>query len=233
MEQDIRWKQRFQNYEKALNNLTEFIEKGKLNEFEEQGLIKCFEYTFELAWKTLKDYLKDDGFENIAGPKSTITEAFKENLISDGEGWMDILKNRNLTTHTYDEEVVKKITKNIYKIYYPLFVELRNRLEKKVGRFGLKEEIIEKICGVFRMFSEIEKVIIYGSRAKGNYKNGSDIDITLVGENLDFDIITKLDLQLDELYLPYSFDISIFDRIKNPDLVEHIERVGIAIYVKQ
>ena len=72
-------------------------------------------------------------------------------------------------------------------------------------KFGLKENIITDICNVFSRFSEIEKVVIYGSRAKGNYKNGSDIDLTLFGNKIKYSILSKIDLQLYELYLPYTF----------------------------
>jgi len=130
MEIDIRWKQRFNNFEKALNQLTKFINKGKLNEFEIQGLIQCFEYTNELAWNTLKDYLEADGNQKITGPRSAIKEAFKFGLINDGEGWMQMFKNRNLTSHTYNEEITNEIAEHIYKIAYPLFIELKNKLEK-------------------------------------------------------------------------------------------------------
>jgi predicted nucleotidyltransferase len=99
-------------------------------------------------------------------------------------------------------------------------------------RFGLKEDVIVNICRTFSSFSEIEKVIIYGSRAKGNYKNGSDIDLTLLGETLDLSTINKIELQLDELFLPYTFDISIFHNISNQELIEHINRVGEIFYCK-
>jgi nucleotidyltransferase substrate binding protein (TIGR01987 family) len=127
MEFDIRWKQRFANFEKALNQLTKFIEKGKLNEFEIQGLIQCFEYTYELAWNTVKDYLEAENYQDVKGPRSAITTAFRIGLIDDGEGWMQILKDRNQTSHTYNEQTTNEISENIYKISYPLFVELGNK----------------------------------------------------------------------------------------------------------
>lgn len=92
---DIRWKQRFSNYEKATSQLTEFIEKGELNKFELQGLIQCFEYTFELAWKTMKDYLEEEGFE-VKSPRATIQTAFQTELILDGHAWIDALEKKKL-----------------------------------------------------------------------------------------------------------------------------------------
>ncbi len=97
-------------------------------------------------------------------------------------------------------------------------------------KFGLKEEIIEKIKNIFSKYSEIEKVILYGSRAKGNFKNGSDIDLTLIGKKLNLKLMNKIELEIDNLFLPYSFDISLFSQISNQDLVGHIKRVGVIFY---
>jgi uncharacterized protein len=98
--------------------------------------------------------------------------------------------------------------------------------------FGLKNSVINSISTVFAGFPEIEKAVIYGSRAKGNYKQGSDIDISLFGTLLNSNIINKLNLELDDLMLPYTFDISIYEKISNPQLKEHIDRVGKLFYQK-
>ncbi|MCK5146544.1 nucleotidyltransferase domain-containing protein [bacterium] len=99
--------------------------------------------------------------------------------------------------------------------------------------YGLKKEIIEAITQVFLDFKNIDKVVLYGSRAKGNYRTGSDIDITLFGKNLNLhNSVYPLMEALDELYLPYSFDISIFKHIANQDLIEHIKSTGKVFYSK-
>jgi nucleotidyltransferase substrate binding protein (TIGR01987 family) len=125
MDLDIRWKQRFSNYKKALGQLTEFIETGKLNKFEEQGLIQCFEYTYELAWNLLKDYLEAQGNQNITGSRTAISEAFKIGLIEDGDGWMQMFKDRNKTSHTYNQETTDEILQHIYAQFYTLFQALQ------------------------------------------------------------------------------------------------------------
>lgn len=99
-------------------------------------------------------------------------------------------------------------------------------------KYGLREDVLEDIINIFAKHSKIERVLLYGSRAKGNYRRGSDIDLTLVGENIDMQDINRIYLELDELYLPYSFDLSIFEKIENEDLIDHINRVGIIIYEK-
>ncbi len=97
-------------------------------------------------------------------------------------------------------------------------------------KFGLKILTIEKINTVFSQYPEVEKVVLYGSRAKGNFKNGSDIDLTLEGNNLSLSILYKIDNDLDDLLLPYTFDLSIFKHIDNADLIDHIKQVGVVFY---
>jgi len=97
-------------------------------------------------------------------------------------------------------------------------------------KFGLNEIIITQIKEVFFKYSQVESAIIYGSRAKGNYKNGSDIDLTLIGKNLNLDVINKISWDLDDLMLPYTFDLSIYRQIKDPGMLNHIKRVGINFY---
>ena len=93
-------------------------------------------------------------------------------------------------------------------------------------KYGLEDHIIQKINAVFTLFPDITEVIIYGSRAKGNYRPGSDIDLSLRGNNLSLNLVNQICLKLDELMLPYTFDISIFDQIENPDFLDHIKRIG-------
>ena len=98
--------------------------------------------------------------------------------------------------------------------------------------YGLKGKHIEAINSVFSKYPQIEKTILYGSRAKGNYRNRSDIDLTLKGEALTLSILSKIETELDDLLLPYKIDISIHHKIENPDLLEHMDRVGIVFYEK-
>lgn len=128
MDFDIRWKQRFNNFEKATNQLQEFIELEQLNKFEVQGLIQCFEYTFELAWKTMKDYLELEGFE-VKSPRATIQTAFQVELIKEGHIWIDALGKRNLMAHTYDESVATESEQLIKNSYYPVIKELYEKLK--------------------------------------------------------------------------------------------------------
>ena len=100
-------------------------------------------------------------------------------------------------------------------------------------KFGLNEETIDKINSVFKKIPEVHEVVIYGSRAKGNYRIGSDIDLTLKGKNLTSRILSDIIDEIDELNTPYLFDISIFEKLNAPDLEEHINRVGQVFYSKK
>ena len=100
-------------------------------------------------------------------------------------------------------------------------------------KFGLKEHTIEKMNGVFAQFPEVEKVMLYGSRAKGTYRPGSDIDLTLMGSALNLKTLFRIETELDDLLLPYMIDLSIFEHIDNPDLLDHIRRVGKVFYQRE
>jgi len=98
--------------------------------------------------------------------------------------------------------------------------------------YGLKHQEVESIKQIFSAFSEVEKAILYGSRAKGTFRPNSDIDISLMGTELTIGVLNQISWQLDDLLLSYTFDLSNFHQINNPALVEHIERIGKVIYEK-
>ncbi len=116
---EIRWKQRFQNFEKAFLQFDEAVSKiDSLSVLEKEGLIQRFEYTFELAWKTLKDFLESQEVE-AKFPREVIKKGFQYEIISDGEMWMDMLEKRNLMAHTYDEEIFEKAVSQVVNLFYP------------------------------------------------------------------------------------------------------------------
>lgn len=129
---DIRWQQRLINFNKAFNQLEKFIQVEILNEMEEQGLIKSFEYTYELAWKTLQDLLKDKGYIDINGPKPVIQQSFQDGYITEGKGWMRMHNSRNLTSHTYDQTTAKEVIESIRNEYYFLLNSLQERLNDEI-----------------------------------------------------------------------------------------------------
>ena len=131
MTEDIRWQQRFSNYQKALAQLEIFAEPPALNEREQQGLIKAFEYTYELAWNTLRDLLRSQGNAGLLGSRDTLREAFRLGLIEAGDTWMLMIQDRNLTSHTYNRATADAIGQQILSRYLPCFQQLRTRLEQR------------------------------------------------------------------------------------------------------
>lgn len=130
MPEDIRWKQRFNNYLRALQTLTEAVELAQtreLSNLEGQGMIQGFEFTHELAWNVLKDYLEEKGIVGIIGSKDATRLAFKNGLIDDGEAWMDMIKARNLSSHTYNQETAEEVVGNILERFYPAFDQLSRK----------------------------------------------------------------------------------------------------------
>lgn len=142
MAKDIRWIQRFSNYQKALRKLNTAVERineqadeesdfdEDLEEILKEGLIKRFEYTYELAWNVMKDYAEYQGKIDIKGPRDAIREAFSMELITDGKEWMNMLTNRNLTSHTYNSETAEEIHDEITDSYIFLF----NAFEEKMSQ---------------------------------------------------------------------------------------------------
>ena len=129
---DIRWQQRFKNFGKAIALLQEAVNLTKersLTQLEEQGLIQRFEFTHELAWNVLKDYFEDQGNTLITGSRDATREAFNKSLIEDGEGWMEMIKSRNQSSHTYNEEVAEEIIDKIIHQYNDLFSDLYMKME--------------------------------------------------------------------------------------------------------
>lgn len=128
---DVRWLQRFQNFRKALTQLEQAVmlaESRELSSLEKLGTIQAFEFTHELAWKTLKDLLQERGNLEIYGSRDATREAFKAGLIGGGEVWMEMIESRNLSGHTYNESVANEIVAKIISSYVVLFTDLRTAL---------------------------------------------------------------------------------------------------------
>jgi nucleotidyltransferase substrate binding protein (TIGR01987 family) len=129
---DVRWIQRYKHFAQAFAQLEKAVELSKqrpLSELEEQGVIQSFEYTHELAWNVLKDFLENQGLHDIYGSKDSTREAFRRGLIENGDVWMDMIKNRNLTSHTYEIEIARNIVRSIVKNYHQEFKRLLEKLK--------------------------------------------------------------------------------------------------------
>ena len=132
MDEDIRWKQRFQNYKKALatlKNAVELAEERELSDLEKQGMIQGFEFTFELAWNVMKDYLEEQGITGIIGSKNAVRHALNKGLIEDGQVWMDMIKDRNIASHVYDDETAEDLFIAINNTYYHQLNEFAEKMK--------------------------------------------------------------------------------------------------------
>lgn len=131
---DVRWKQRFSSFLKAFEALHEAVlltRERELTRLEKQGLIKAFEFTYEMAWNVLKDFLEYQGVSGATGARDTFREALARGLISDGSKWMEMIPSRNATVHIYDDQIAEEIYQNILVDYYPLFQYLKELLSEK------------------------------------------------------------------------------------------------------
>ena len=134
---DVRWRQRFQNFKSACDRLHEAVElagQRELSPLEQQGLIQAFEFTHELAWKTMKDFLETTGATDLFGSVNATRGAFAAGLIEDGETWMEMIKSRNLTSHTYDQRVADEIAGMILASYAAAFEQFRQRFMEMEGQ---------------------------------------------------------------------------------------------------
>ncbi len=130
---DVRWVQRTSQFDKAFSQLQEAVElarRRQLSRLESQGMIHGFEYTHELAWKTLKDFLEARGVRDLYGSRDSTRAAFKASLIDNGQTWMEMIQSRNLTTHTYNEATAAQIVAAILDRYFTEFQELQARLAR-------------------------------------------------------------------------------------------------------
>jgi nucleotidyltransferase substrate binding protein (TIGR01987 family) len=129
--QDIRWKQRFDSFTNALAHLKDAVTNVKKpSNLEKDGTIQRFEFTHELAWKVMKDYLEYEGITGITGSRSATREAFNKSLITNGQIWMDMIESRNKTVHTYLDEILETEYKLICEVYFPLFQVFHEKMKQ-------------------------------------------------------------------------------------------------------
>jgi nucleotidyltransferase substrate binding protein (TIGR01987 family) len=131
MSKDIRWKQRYQNLHLSFESLNEAVLQKKYNDLERAGLIKMFELTFELSWKTLKDYLEANGID-AASPRDVIKSAFQNGYVTDGHKWLKALDDRNILSHTYEDEQAIAAVQMIKNDFFPLIKELVSFFQSQI-----------------------------------------------------------------------------------------------------
>jgi nucleotidyltransferase substrate binding protein (TIGR01987 family) len=137
--QDARWLQRLKNYQKAfaaLSRVMKLTSERDLNEAESQGLIKAFEFTFELAWNVMKDYLEYMGITGVVGSKGAVRQAFQNGIVAEGQVWIDMIDDRNLSSHSYDEATADKLIQRIKNTYYGCFDAFAEKMARVAAEDG-------------------------------------------------------------------------------------------------
>jgi len=129
-QKEVRWRQRFDNFENAYALLKKYVDLANPDELARAGIIQFFEMAFELAWKVMKDYLEAEGFQ-IKSPKEAIKQAFQAGLLTDGQVWIDALEDRNLTVHTYEETTAIEVAERIKTGYFPAMRQFYENLKGK------------------------------------------------------------------------------------------------------
>ena len=135
MNNEERWKQRFQNFESAYNTFVRVVaryEKDTSDDVIQIALVQSFQFTFELAWNTMKDFLENEGYDEVKNSKQTIRTAFQAELITDAEKWMEVIQKRNLASHTYNSVILQETVNFITIEFYPLVRKLYEDFKKKV-----------------------------------------------------------------------------------------------------
>lgn len=225
----IRWQQRFVNFERAYLELKDAVALPKYSKLERGGLIQVFEFTFELSWKTLKDYLESQGVIALS-PREIFKEAFSLGLLQDVEVWLDALEKRNILSHTYDEEIAYLSEGLIKNKYFSSITTLYESLKAKIAEpiFGIDLKTLNHILGALLAYPQLAQAKVFGSRAMGNAKLHSDIDLCLYGA-LSLDDAAKIKAGL-ESSIPYSCDIVVYDLL-SPELKAHVDQFGKALYL--
>ena len=132
-----KWLERLSTFKNAIARMAEVVELSKqrtLNQFERDSLIKRFEFTYEMAWKLMMSFEKENGVTELLGSKDVVRTAFSMSLIDNGEAWLEMIDDRNKTSHLYDEEMAADVVDGIINTYYPLFMELQNKMDQIAQR---------------------------------------------------------------------------------------------------
>lgn len=128
-----KWLNRLDTFKNAIRRLAEVIDlsnERKLNQFEYDSLIKRFEFSFEMAWKLMMSYERDNGVDELRGSKDVVRQAYRMSIITNGEAWLEMIDDRNKTSHLYDEDMASDVIDEIIHTYYPLFIELQNKMDE-------------------------------------------------------------------------------------------------------
>ena len=222
-----RLQQRLDNFGTVLAQLTKACERERYDDLERAGLIKTFEFCFELSWKVLKDLLFYVGHD-VKTPRAAIRKSFEVDYINenDCEDLLNALAKRSLLSHSYLSDVALEAEALINKRYHPVLRRLYRSLDAMTD--GLKDMHREAIIAEIKANDRVERAVLFGSRATGANSSSSDVDIALFGDRLTLTDQARLAAALDEIPMAQSVDLVLYDSIRNRTLREHIRNHGVA-----
>lgn len=231
---ETRWRQRFDNLERAYSLLSDAAGRQSLSDLEAEGMVQRFEYTFELAWKTAKDYLDSQGV-SANYPREVVKAAVQSGLIgTQGDTWIEMLERRNEAAHTYDRERFEALTSAIRTRFLPAIAGLVDRLRRDIGAFGLSPSQLDEIKRVIASCDWVERAVVFGSRAMGTQKPGSDVDICVFGSRVGAAEVTELSRRLNnETTTAFMIDVLAYAQIDNPSLRHHIDQDGVVVFDRE
>ena len=209
-----RWHLRHQNYGRAMARLGEAVMLDRarpLSELEVQGMIQAYEFVFELAWNLLKDLLEAEGYQGVVGPRSVIREAYRRGLVADGDLWLEMLRLRNLSNHSYEAGVADEVRAAIHE---RCMAALQDLLEGAPGHGrlvteGLSSRTREVLVGILSAEPEVLRATVFGSRARGDHQPGSDLDLLVEVAGPPGAVHVRLAEAFEESRLPWVVDLLV------------------------
>ncbi|MBE9113253.1 nucleotidyltransferase substrate binding protein [Nodosilinea sp. LEGE 07298] len=229
----LRWVQQFQNFEDAYQTFGRVYERYRAapdDEVIQIALIQAFEFNFEIAWKTMKDYLEYEGYSGVNSSKQVVRVAFQSGLVTSPKGWMTAIARRNMTSHVFNTVVLQEMINFIRDEFRPLVQALYSELSKAMS-YGLSDQQLKEIIQFIAAYPQVEEAILFGSRALGTHKPASDVDIAIKGKGATSALATRLKFDIEEdTYLPYFFDVVAYGTITHAALRQHIDKEGVSIY---
>lgn len=254
-QEKLRWQYRFETYSSVLSLLRRIVELNQTKGFPDfpedlpdivkESLVHRFELTLELAWKTLKDYLESEGIKiTSATPRDVIVEAIAANIITRREDWMAALDDRNTISHVYSRAAYEQVVKNIEQNHLSLLEQFHKRLlgeadqTKRMKRadpndHGLSDRDLRIIAGVLADYRQkIDEVGLFGSRACGQHKDYSDVDLVLYGD-LEEREVARIYTLFKESSLGLKVDVHAYHHIEYAPLKERVDDTAKTLFTRE
>ncbi|MEB3205174.1 MAG: HI0074 family nucleotidyltransferase substrate-binding subunit [Candidatus Sericytochromatia bacterium] len=232
-----RWHLRHQNYTRAMARLGEAVRLDRarpLSELEVQGMIQAYEFVFELAWNLLKDLLEAEGYQGVVGPRSVIREAYRRGLVSDGDLWLEMLRLRNLSSHSYEAGVADEVRAAIHDRCMAALQDLLEGAPSHAGGVteGMPARIREELATILETEPAVLRATVFGSRARGNHRPGSDLDLLVEVAGPAGPVHRRLADAFEDSRLPWPVDLLVGPEGIPEELGARIRDEGMVVWAR-